>query len=137
MIVLEEIVIEDIKERPQFKAEANVEPGNYLEVTPELDSTNRIVDANEGVLPKTLEEENAFIPVTEIEVKTIRSVHIDTNQYVKKTPGSYGEPGYYVEVDRNGQINHHYILLKKRRFPPTSAKGHRWIQIEKRHVKSK
>jgi len=35
VIVSDEIVIEDIKERPQFKDEANVEPGNYLEVTPE------------------------------------------------------------------------------------------------------
>jgi len=25
---------------------------------------------------------------------------IDTSYYVKKTPSSYGEPGYYVEVDQ-------------------------------------
>jgi hypothetical protein len=92
--------------RPRCQALSNVNPGHYLEITPEKESTNQVK-----------------LNLT------------STSQFVKKTLGTHVDPGYDVEVDLQDKIIDNYILAEKR-LPPSFAKGHRWIRIEKRKIKS-
>jgi len=135
-IIQEEVILEDIETRTKFHSEEEVKEGNYLEITELLESTNRIVEVKDGKLPKTLEELNKFIVLKDEELEKF-NVHMNgTLNYVKRSPGSYAEQGYYVEVDIEGNIVNNYISLK-RRLPPTTKKGHKWVKIEKRIIKSK
>jgi uncharacterized repeat protein (TIGR02543 family) len=133
-IVLEDVVLENLEAREQFEPNQVVEPGNYLEITPDLESTNRIIKVVDHQLPTTLEMNNKFISISDEEVSKVKVQVVNAHAFVKKTPGSYAEPGYYVEVDEESNIVNNFISLK-RRLPPTTKKGHRWVRIEKRQIK--
>jgi hypothetical protein len=126
----------DIKHEPKFTAFSKVNPGSYLEITPDFASTNRVVEVRD-TLPKVLNETNHFIALSPEEVKTVKLSIASGAAFVKKTPGSYiDEEGYYVEVDLQNQIVDNYIFAKTR-LAPTTTKGHRWIRIETRKIQSK
>jgi hypothetical protein len=136
-IELGEVVLNrDIKHAPQFTAFSKVNPGSYLEITPDFASTNRVVEVSD-TLPKVLNEMNRFIALSPEEVKAVKLSIASGASFVKKTPGSYiDEEGYYVEVDLQNQIVDNYIFAKTR-LAPTTTKGHRWIRIETRKIQSK
>ena len=134
-IQLDEVVLPNFETRPVLKPLSKVNPGHYLEVTKEKESTNRVVEVNDA-LPEALDDSNAFVSITKEEVSLVKLSLASTANFVKKTPGSFVDPGYYVEVNLEDEIVDNYILAKKR-LPPSSAKGHRWIRIEKRSIRSK
>jgi hypothetical protein len=134
-IQLDEVVLPNFETRPVLKPLSKVNPGHYLEVTKEKESTNRVVEVKDA-LPEALDDSNAFISITKEEVNLVKLSLASTANFVKKTPGSFVDPGYYVEVNLKDEIVDNYILAKKR-LPPSSAKGHRWIRIEKRAIRSR
>ena len=134
-IQLDEVVLPNFETRPVLKPLSKVNPGHYLEVTKEKESTNRVVEVKDA-LPEALDDSNAFVSITKEEVNLVKLSLASTANFVKKTPGSFVDPGYYVEVNLKDEIVDNYILAKKR-LPPSSAKGHRWIRIEKRAIRSK
>ena len=131
-IQLDDVKLSNFDTRPKFQPLSKVNPGFYLEITSEKESTNRVVEVQD-LLPEGLDETNSFVSISKEEVKQVKLELTSTSQFVKKTPGSFVDPGYYVEVDLQDKIVDNYILAKKR-LPPSSAKGHRWIRIEKRKI---
>jgi alpha-tubulin suppressor-like RCC1 family protein len=131
-IQLDDVKLSNFDTRPKFQPLSKVNPGFYLEITSEKESTNRVVEVQD-VLPEGLDATNSFVSISKEEVKQVKLNLTSTLQFVKKTPGSFVDPGYYVEVDLQDKIVDNYILAKKR-LPPSSAKGHRWIRIEKRKI---
>jgi hypothetical protein len=131
-IQLDDVKLSNFDTRPKFQPLSKVNPGFYLEITSEKESTNRVVEVQD-LLPEGLDETNSFVSISKEEVKQVKLELTSTSQFVKKTPGSFVDPGYYVEVDLQDKIVDNYILAKKR-LPPSSAKGHRWIRIEKRRI---
>ena len=91
-----------------------------------------MVDSQEGSLPVALKESNKYVKITVEEKARVVTALVALKTHEKLNPGIYAEPGYYVEVDFDGQVTENYILLKKR-LPPTTAKGHGWVQIKKIH----
>ncbi len=132
---LDDVVLKNIEDRPQFKAFEHVDNGEYLEVTTDLESSNRVVEVSTGVLPKLINPENAFVPLEKEESSQFKNLHLNLTAYHRLTPGSYAEAGYYMEVDLDSQPVDNFVH-SKRRLPPTSAKGHRWVRIEPRKIKS-
>ncbi|MDZ4195877.1 MAG: hypothetical protein U1C51_01355 [Candidatus Izemoplasmatales bacterium] len=128
-------MIKNIEERPQFQAFAEVENGDYLEVTPQTEATNRVVEVTSGTLPKLMNSDNAFVSLEKEEVAQFKEVTVNLVAYHKLTPGSYTDPGYFMEVDLENQAVDNYVYTKKR-LPPTSKKGHRWVKVESRKIKS-
>ncbi len=135
VVRFEEVVIKNIEERPQYKAFEKVDNGDYLEITPDLEASNNVVEVSTGVLPKLMNDQNHFIPLEENEVPQFKLSDVSLVVYHKLTPGSYTESGYFMEVDLNNRSVEYYVYTK-RRLPPTSAKGHRWVRIESRKIKT-
>ncbi len=132
-IKLDAIQITGIQSRPQLQAFSSVNPGSYLEITPDFASTNRVVEVQD-TLPKALNESNRFIALTKEEVNAVKISITSGASFMKKTPGSYiDQEGYYVEVNLNGELVDNYIFAKTR-LAPTTTKGHRWIRIETRKI---
>ncbi len=128
---IRDVVIKDIEIRDKFEPMQSVEAGDYLEVTGDHETTNHVITLKEaGQLPEALKNDNRFISISSAEKKEVAVGLVALKTHEKKSPGSYAEPGYYVEVDVDGSVVENYILLKKR-LPPTSSKGHRWVQIKK------
>jgi uncharacterized repeat protein (TIGR02543 family) len=134
-VQLDEVVLPHIEERPKHAAFETVENGEYLEITQALEASNRVVEVSTGVLPKLINPENAFVLLEKEEVLQFKDLHLNLQTYLRLTPGSYAEAGYYMEVDLDSLSVDNYVHVKKR-LPPTSAKGHRWVKIEPRKIKS-
>jgi uncharacterized repeat protein (TIGR02543 family) len=135
VVILDEVVIKNIEERPQFKAFEAVDNGDYLEITTEQEASNRVVEVSMGVLPKLINPDNTFVLLEKAEVAQFKELNLDLATYHRLTPGSYTDQGYFMEVDGNSKSVDNYVHVK-RRLPPTSAKGHRWVRIEPRKIKS-
>ncbi len=101
----------NVDSRPRFQALSKVNPDHYLEITFEKESTNRFVEVQE-VLPEGLDEPNSFVSISKEEVKQVKVNLTSTPQFVKKTPGTYVDPGYYVKVDLKDKLVDNYILAK-------------------------
>lgn len=134
-IELDDAILPNLETREKFASFAKVKAGNYLEITADLASTSRVVKVDTE-LPETLDASNRFIALLPEEVKQVALSFTSMAAFVKKTPGTYVDPGYYVEVDLEDKLVDRYILAKTR-LAPTSKKGHRWVRIEKRKLKSK
>jgi hypothetical protein len=134
-VILDEVVIKNIEERPQFKAFEAVDNGDYLEITTEQEASNRVVEVSTGVLPKLINPDNTFVLLEKEEVAQFKELDLDLTTYHRLTPGSYTDPGYFMEVDSDSKSVENFVHVK-RRLPPTSAKGHRWVRIEPRKIKS-
>jgi uncharacterized repeat protein (TIGR02543 family) len=135
IVILEEVVIKNIEERPQFKAFEAVDNGDYLEITTQQEASNRVVEVSTGVLPKLINPDNTFVLLEKEEVAQFKELDLDLATYHRLTPGSYTDPGYFMEVDLDSKSVENFVHVK-RRLPPTSAKGHRWVRIEPRKIKS-
>jgi uncharacterized repeat protein (TIGR02543 family) len=135
IIELDEVILEEVSERPKYKAFEKVENGNYLEITVEQEASNRVVEVNGGILPKLINEDNSFIALKKEEVKQFKIIPVSLKAFKKMTPGSYTDEGYFVEVDIDNKQIDNYVYTKKR-LPPTTTKGHRWVRIETRRIKS-
>jgi hypothetical protein len=135
VIQLDEVTIPQIDERPKYKAFEKVDDGHYLEITESQEASNRVVEVTTGVLPKLINEDNSFIPLQKEEVKQFRIIHLNLVAFKKMTPGSYTDAGYFVEVDLDNKQVDNYVYTQKR-LPPTTTKGHRWIRIDTRKIKS-
>ncbi|MCK7504566.1 MAG: hypothetical protein MZV70_11090 [Desulfobacterales bacterium] len=61
VVILDEVIIKNIEERPQFKAFEAVDNGDYLEITTEHEASNRVVEVSTGVLPKLINPDNTFV----------------------------------------------------------------------------
>jgi uncharacterized repeat protein (TIGR02543 family) len=135
VIELSEVILPNIDERPKYKAFEKVENGDYLEITSKQEASNRVVEVNTGVLPKLINQDNSFIPLKKDEIKQFKIIPVNLKMFKKLTPGSYTEEGYFVEVDLNNRQVENYNYTKKR-LPPTTTKGHRWVRIQTRRIKS-
>jgi uncharacterized repeat protein (TIGR02543 family) len=130
---LEDIILKDFESREKFKSNDSVDNGLYLEITNDNESVNRIISIENHQLPSLLMDEHAFIQIEKEEYDQLMITNINMTQYLKKTPGSYVEEGYYIEVDLNN-FSLDNIKFVARRLPPTSTKGHRWVKVEKRKI---
>lgn len=132
--VPEPVVLDNLESRPLLQTGQVVPQGNYLEVTDTLESTNRVLNLSNEPLPNPLLPENQFIAVTTQEAKQLNMVGKSLGEFVKLTPGTRVEPGYFVEVDLNNKSTE-YIIRTDRRLPPTAAKGYRWVRIQTRKLR--
>ena len=96
-------------------------PGHYLEITPEKESTNQVVEVQD-LLPEGLDETNSFVSISKEEVNQVKLDLTSTSQFVKKTLGTHVDSGYDVEVDLQDKIIDNYILAEKR-LPPSFQKA--------------
>jgi hypothetical protein len=128
------VVIKDITTRKKYEPFATVENGYYLEIDDAYDTSNRTVSVTNGVLPKVVKAGNKFVSVSKEEKTLLSFSGTKLHTFVKFTPGSYVDAGYYVEVDLHNEAIDNYIYTEKR-LPPTTTKGHRWVRIIRRSVK--
>lgn len=128
------VVFDSIEDRPKYKPNAEVENGYYCEIDDEYRTSNFVVEVQNGTLPELLNPVNVFIPITNTEYEQLSLKNVDMAEFVKFTPGSYVEGGYYVEVDLGNKSTERYIFTE-RRLPPTSRKGYRWVKVTKRSLK--
>lgn len=135
-IHFEPLFISDFETREKYKSNAAAYPGDYLEITPQNKTNNRLAKPINGILPATLVSDNHFIFIKPNEVTKLMAMPLHLATYVKLTPGVYADPGYYIEIDTNHQLTYKVVFVKKR-TPPTSHKGYRWIKIEEREIKSR
>ncbi len=126
--------LENITQRQQFTSNEEVENGFYLEIGADYSTSNRVVEVVNDVLPRLINKEDVFIKITEEEKSTFTLLGVDFSEFIKHTPGSYREPGYYLEVDLDNKSTEYYIFTMKR-LPPTHKKGYRWVRVTKRGVK--
>lgn len=128
------VMIVNLESRPLLKQGEEVPKGNYLEVTPDLDSTNRLLKLANELLPKPLSPNNNFVAVNDSEAKLLAVEGQDFKELLKLTPGTRVEPGYFIEVDLKNKSTD-YIIRTDRRLPPTQAKGYRWVRIQTRKLR--
>ena len=134
VLKVDAVVIPGVTTRPTYIGGAKVDSGYYLEVTKDFDSTNRIIDVEDELLPQVLTNGNAFIKISQGEVALLSLKGLSAFGLLKKTPGSKGEKGYYAEVDLVNIFNGRTIILVEK-LPPTSKKGHRWVRVQTRVIK--
>jgi uncharacterized repeat protein (TIGR02543 family) len=134
VLKVDAVVIPGVTSRPTYIGGANVDSGYYLEVTKDFDSTNRIIDVEDELLPHVLTNGNAFIKISQAEVALLSLKGLSAFGFLKKTPGSKGEKGYYAEVDLVNIFTGRTIILVEK-LPPTSKKGHRWVRVQTRVIK--
>jgi hypothetical protein len=134
VLKVDAVVIPGVTTRPTYIGGAKVDSGYYLEVTKDFDSTNRIIDVEDELLPQVLTNGNAFIKISQAEVALLSLKGLSAFGLLKKTPGSKGEKGYYAEVDLVNIFTGRTIILVEK-LPPTSKKGHRWVRVQTRVIK--
>jgi hypothetical protein len=134
ILKVDTILIKDVTKRATFEGSSKVEKGVYLEVTKDFESTNRIIEVENEALPNVLTSGNAFIKVSLDEAKKLSLKGISANGFVKKTPGSKCDKGYYGEVDVFNIFTGRTIILLEK-LPPSSKKGHRWVRVQTRVIK--
>lgn len=129
----QDIVLSDIKKRPKFIAFQTVDNGHYLELEPDYSTSNRVIQVENGELPRLIHPDGFFVSITNEEKEFLSLQSVDFTSFIKHTPGSFRDAGYYVEVDLNNQSTEYYIYTEKR-LPPTRAKGYRWVRVNSRKV---
>jgi len=134
-MMLEPLTLKNVSQRPRYISHAEVERGTYIECNHKNEYVNRYVNIDQNHLPALLEPTNYYIKVDKQELSQLSLKALDVKAYIKKTPGSYVEPGYYFEVDTVDQPLDSVVHTEKR-LPPTGAKGHRWVQIQPRRITS-
>jgi hypothetical protein len=134
VLKVDAVVIPGVTSRPTYIGGAKVDSGYYLEVTKDFDSTNRIIDVEDELLPHVLTNGNAFIKISQGEVALLSLKGLSAFGLLKKTPGSKGEKGYYAEVDLVNIFTGRTIILVEK-LPPSSKKGHRWVRVQTRVIK--
>ena len=133
-LVFTDVVLEDVKSRKAFKAKEKVENGFYAEINKDLSELYNVLNIEESLLPNALDEQSVFISISQSEFDRLRLSGIDTKDFIKFTPGTYVQPGYYLEVDIQ-DISTNYVIKTERRLPPTKHKGFRWVKINRRKIK--
>jgi uncharacterized repeat protein (TIGR02543 family) len=134
VLKVDAVVIPGVTSRPTYIGGAKVDSGYYLEVTKDFDSTNRIIDVEDELLPPVLTNGNAFIKISQGEVALLSLKGLSAFGLLKKTPGSKGEKGYYAEVNLVNIFTGRTIILVEK-LPPSSKKGHRWVRVQTRVIK--
>lgn len=133
-IILPEVSLINFEKRPRYKPFEKVNNGLYAELTENDEITYHVVDVLTEQLPDGLEETNQFIQIEREE----KSLFDFSDNLIKDItsfpPGSYHESGYYIEIDVNQNIVSH-IKYAKKRLPPTTTKGHRWIKLNPQKMK--
>ncbi len=128
-----DVVIEDIESRPLYKEFEEVENGYYLEINNEYATSNHTVEVVDNVLPKLINKEDFYVPITSDELGLFVIGDVNMCKYVMYNPGKYVDAGYYVEINTVCRSVEWYIHTDKR-LPPTSAKGHKWVKVETRRT---
>lgn len=130
------IVFDQITERKLFEALSQVENGYYLEISKDFKTSNRVVLVEDQILPRCINSNNVYVSIDESEKDALSLKNVDFASFIKFTPGSYKDPGYYLEVNLEN-ISTDYYIYTERRLPPTHFKGYRWIKVEERYIKNK
>ncbi|MGE4321319.1 MAG: hypothetical protein AB7E61_07725 [Acholeplasmataceae bacterium] len=133
MFEQEDIVLSDIKKRPKFIAFQMVDNGHYLELEPDYSTSNKVIQVENRELPRLIHPDGFFVSITNEEKTKLSLQNINFASFIKHTPGSFRDAGYYLEVDLNNQSTEYYIYTEKR-LPPTRAKGYRWVRVNSRKV---
>lgn len=128
-----DVKIADVASRKRFEAFAEVENGLYLELEPDFSTSNRVVEVENGVLPRIMHPNGFFVSVTKEERQILSLAHLNFAEFIKFTPGSFKDAGYYLEVDLDNKSTEYYIYTEKR-LPPTHKKGYRWVSVTSRKV---
>lgn len=131
----EEVKIVDIKSKNKYTAGESVVNGYYLEIDQNYMTSNRIVNVTTSILPKLANPTNSYVGISKEEKTMLSLTNVNFEKFIKKTPGSFTEGGYFVEVDLDNKSTEYYIFTEKR-LPPTSAKGFRWVKVENRKIVS-
>lgn len=132
---LNELRLASFNSRKKYYSQNEVEPGTYVEVTPNHYYVNRLVISSGNPLPNVINSENHYIKLEPTEKSLIIISGTDAKDYLKKTPGSIVSPGYYFEVDTQDHALEN-VIFTENRLPPSAAKGHRWVKIQPRKIVS-
>ena len=96
MFEQEDIVLSDIKKRPKFIAFQMVDNGQYLELEPDYSTSNRVIQVENGELPRLIHPDGFFVSITDEEKTKLSLQNINFASFIKHTPGSFRDAGYYL-----------------------------------------
>lgn len=135
-IIQENVTIVNYKKRKQYVKGETVDNGYYLEIYMKQYTVNHVVYIIDNTVPTPIFNESTYVQINEHERKLFTLSSTDLTGATIYTPGSFTTEGYYVEVDTEMRNTERYRYTKKR-LPPTSKKGHRWVKVKPRKIRSR